>query len=425
MKFKQVYLICQLIYIIGLMKLTMTQNNCLEPLCNCSEKNVLNCDNFDRFDQLVFKSMNKTVALSPNLILKPKNAIALDSSLSFNGLQYLNNLTIQNINTIDINSPPIDYANTWYLDASIQNTKLSFKNNFNSTLNQRNIFSWLKFTHFYFENTTFQNAIPIYIFHNTDIIQMYFKNPLFNYTGDTFIDNGKDNSWFNLMMYILSLENSNIPFNSSTFLNPYLFKNLAILELLNTPILDIDENISINFRRFRSLVFHSKFNLNPKWLKNLNSKVYFNLDKYNVDSKNVDNVFFLHFWDDFKEIAHRNICEYRYLPHKQLVVPTITQGVSNIDVNDCTCVIYWIFKYQKRYVNVGTYNYTIKDLAKCLSVNNFDKIIKSCDFENNFNKLCGNETNSNNNTNKAEFLYYNNNNILNLFITLFLIISYF
>lgn len=394
-------LILHLIYAICTKKLNDVE--CLTPYCSCQTNDTneglqLICDNFTRFEQLDFTNTKQNFSVFKFI---PLESVILDDKLNLTSLTLMGlvDFYFDNINTIDVYSNPFKMfkrKNDSIVTFTIQNSNVSFIYQ-KPTANDEGIFSYLNFVGiFNFINLEFLNGMPAFMFNNTKTSFMNFANTNFN---GAFSKSNSNNSEENIdiMVYQLQLSSSKDAFNSLD-MNWNVFKNLVKIALYNTSISYIHDNFSIDYKFVYEISCSLSVNLNQSWINSLNKGIYYDLDKFNIEDFNRKIVRWIEIYDDDKYFSNDNFCMFKDFPFKQLIIPTRYVMSSN-DRNPksvCTCTIYWLYQYHKRYQILYQANlYPGDALTKaCLDVKDFDARIEKCNFEQRLKQCNGTHLNN-------------------------------
>ena len=260
-------------------------------------------------------------------------------------------------------------------------------------------------------NVFYNNKICPYVFMNTKLMELYlidisnsliFRNRVeFLSINETKLNNLniKELEYLILTVYCETI--------SWTNLNPFVFKNLKVLQV-DGNIEHFDENLFEIFDEIRSISVKSDelinfFHRGTKWLNSINRNLNFIEFRHNIH-KLVTIEFAVQGWSLFNKyytFPNEDICLFKNFPHTQLVLPIIIFDPIKFDSNDCSCTHVWLVQYYKFYFtnNFTNFNQYItlqpqyEDLFKNETVNKclrneqfFNEKFLSCNFSQRFVK---------------------------------------
>ena len=369
-----------------------TQKKCLEPYCKINGKNVI-CDNFDDFSQLNFTCWGAPLNIY-SIHFKPTKTLTVDKKLNLKGIEDIYEIIFENVDTFDLLHNPFLAVADKIKQIEVKNTKLYFKNADSIHLGGGSLFSNLDLSILSFANVEFMDSMPSRTFENSDIEILDFSNTNFE---KAFEPHQHDTNDFNINVEYVRFNRLKVPFSDSQ-LDHFVFKRTVDLTLDETPIASISNDFSVHFTHLKDLTVQMSLNKDQKWLSGLNKKVYFDLDKYELDEAFYNNLLFVNMYDSGNYFSDSKICDYKDFPHKQLVIPIVdsTQYTWEINRNiSCTCTVYWLYKYHQRYLTVPGYD-VYSNTIDCLDEDVFETNLKKCDFEKQF-QACSGGNNGNNN----------------------------
>ena len=269
---------------------------------------------------------------------------------------------------------------------------------FNSPLNSTPLLSTFDVVNLDDDVNTSRIQCPL-IFQNANIKQLIFTNNLTDENKLTFRpllpSPTTENNISSLNSRIESLEiyKANFRYLDSSFLNPYIFKDLKSFTFLSyISTVNIQESLFEPFKSLKEFKFFvpslesyiRKQNLS--WALSLNSDV-------NIDLKNQTQIenplnqelqFKLVITDleGTYKFADDDFCLFANFPHSQLVFPIIN---TTPDL-DCTCSLIWLLQYSSYYKNEAEMNTSAvrncfsnqSDFMQLYNECNFDQRIKQC-----------------------------------------------
>ena len=369
-----------------------------KPFCGCINfenyrSTEVECDGFEKFSKLDF-SPSINYRQYSKLILKPRNHINLDKTLKldFNTTKNFT-LIFYRVNKIDVTAP--FFQNVKNLkEIRIIDSNLTFVNRDERCQDINNgIFSNLHLDKLEFDNVIFENKLCPAMFRNSSIARLDFIDTNMQNSIETLWDSHEritDKS-FDFKIHIRELKVQNKDQKYLENANSLFFKHTHQLILRLANLKDINEYY---FYPFKELRIFQLYNANMKqifssgsvkWLKWLNPANNYDLDNPNFETKHFKKFlsFQLHTGksNDFSE---ESFCNFEYFPHNQLV---FLLANFNEDAKDCSCTIYWLYKYYSLY---STLKFDPRLLPyKCLNITNLNGRIEQCDLDRRVNQCPG------------------------------------
>ncbi len=386
--------------------------DCLKPYCFCPSLNVLNCNNFTRFDQLDFTKTNGKVFECVELHA-PNSQLDVNELLKFTGLSINGRLIISNIKSFNAFYNPFRQITYNMLSISIFNSVIKFYGNVVNSidmaiLNECKYDQSVRNFNFIFGNLKLVEFSTYYCYFDRPICPLYFQNSKFDYYSvvDPLGAYGFVNVIYSYAMtnssgilntnirqadFSYGVQNLEQPewFDTQCILNIDLFKDLNRLNINSaTRLAYIQEDTFKNLINVKKLEIN-KVNLkelltrNRRWVKNLNfNQTVFNFENQRLSSVIMEKIFKLIIWADswtFNE--EKDICLWRNFPHEKLVFPFIINSPTNLP---CTCTVYWMYKNLAKYQTIYSLNQNIIPMHCFESNSNWDR----CNFGALFNKYC-------------------------------------
>lgn len=367
--------------------------------------NVVTCENFSEFHEinlhaLIFKQKTSSInqlSFMPKstmltLVIFPKTPLKLDNN--FNSIRISSEIIIKidtiifyKIKSIEINSNI--FSRFHYLDEiKFRDSIISFTNQQDQLINQNDyglIFNNLRLHMLAFENVYFLNGMPPQIFQNSHIFGLKFDSCNVNNAFKIFLNKIKDEENLLIKIDTIIIYNSRDKFNSKKFSEAIIMQTKT-LDFDNTYIEYIDRDFLNSFKHLKHIYYWNCLNLtqanNLKWIKNINSKKYLNLNESSISETYRNDIVYLHLKEDFNFLDDNNLlylCKFKYFPFHQLVIPHIWYNTINFTTKAprCTCTFYWLFQYANKYGSF--YRKLLRTHSECLI--DIDKRKLNCDFK--------------------------------------------
>jgi hypothetical protein len=396
------------------------ENPCNYEVENCkcihsSNNFILTCSDFTSFDKLNFKTTNIKFH---EIILKPKNELALDATLDFKGLMLLESavLRLYNIASFSLDS---NAFGTLKIKGARQYDDQIYSNDTNKRSSLSN-----KFNTLHISNSKFN-----FIFKNTNIKELKtcdgltnqtFPDSLFSLTSNIVLENVDfQESICPIYFHNINLKNLTIigarkrirfpPIKSQlncfiegvhlvqtelgsidqlSFFIDEVFRHTSIIEIDNSKLEFIAADTFKYLSSLKTLKFVSLSSTNlvkskNNWLSSLNGNKTANLtDPSDVTSKMTNRDYFkLILIDQQYKFPDEDFCVYEKFPFEKLIFILF----DKLEPSECTCTLSWLLQYAHLTKTVSDPDFDVYR-NKCEKLDE----IRNCDFYNMI-RICNGE----------------------------------
>jgi hypothetical protein len=363
---------------------------------------ILNCDGITNLTNVI---ANQPVQV---LFIRPKNFLRLDKSLSFSGAEdsFRENFQIilENMGGFNLNANPFEKVRTSGGNIEIYSSYFEFFSSNHDDTSLADICIYVK-TSYKPLVSSFKNLIlGSNVNFSRPVCPLVFKDSRINrfVVSDSnsfkFAKLGKlENETANVTLLLNSSIQSFEAFKSSLkrlthdVLNEEVFVRLQKFKYYSLEInLEIDDDLFIPFKYLKEFELNvpdlSVFlkNSSQSWISSINADTQIDLTSVSqlTDQSNKNKQFKLKLWDESQNYMFQDedLCYFSDFPHSKLIFPILE---DNRDI-DCSCTVVWLTQYYPYFYDFN--NLIEKSSFKCNYTQNFDLLIKSCNFEQEISK---------------------------------------
>lgn len=359
----------------------------------CDFKNQkIECENFQSFNELDFSNVNDSIK---EIILKPSEKIILDGSLDLLSLNFTSEyiVNLENIQAFQIFSNPFAnrylikgnlYINNSIFDFYKDNEKIDIKtcdyiNRFEIFVSLFDVFDLVSLK----ENVSYPTETCPSEFKHVNIGDFELfnlkKTNRLNFMKIPINDSDSD---LDCSINVLKIFDSEIDLDTS-LIYPEIFRNIKLFFIELSTITSIQEDLFKNLKNLKYFAlkirnFRELINMGNHWMKYLNYGVKVNLsdtsDVYRNSNKQM--LFEMNDLNLDYDYPESDFCLFQNYPHERLVFPII-QTKKNLN---CSCTLMYLIKNKNLFANDS--NIILTDsIATCFNSNEFDDLIKNCEFE--------------------------------------------